>query len=75
LEQHGDDEDLFANWGGAPRPIGHELRNSQASIRTITPGNTQVLAGLVTPDGEHLPQYILAKIVSHLWFSPVRLQS
>jgi len=41
LGQHGDDEDLFAHWGGAPRLIGHEVCNSQASIPTITPGNTQ----------------------------------
>jgi len=27
--------------GGAPTLIGHEVRNSQASILTITPGNTQ----------------------------------
>ena len=39
LEQHGDNEDLFADWGGAQRPIGHEVRNSQASILTITPVN------------------------------------
>ena len=41
LEQHGDDEDLFAEWGGAQRPIRYEVHNSQASILTITPGNTQ----------------------------------
>ena len=40
LEQHGDDEDQFADWGGAERPIGHGLRKSQASILKITSGNT-----------------------------------
>ena len=40
LEQHGDDEDLFADWGAAKRPMGHEVRNSQDSILTISPGNT-----------------------------------
>jgi len=41
LEQHGDDEDLFADCGRAQRPIGHEVRNSHASILTTIPGNTQ----------------------------------
>jgi len=41
LEHHGDDEDPFADWGGAQRLMGHKVRNSQASILTITPGNTQ----------------------------------
>ena len=41
LEQHGDDEGQFAHWGGALRLIGHEVRNSQAPIVTITPENTR----------------------------------
>jgi len=40
LGQHGDDTDHPSAWG-AQRPIGRELRSSQRSILTITPGNTQ----------------------------------
>jgi len=51
LEQHGDDEDLFADWGRAQRPIGHEVRNSAASILTITPANTQSSRRIGYPGG------------------------
>jgi len=50
LEQHGDDEDLFVDWGEAQRPIGHEVRNLQASILTITPGNTQSSSRIGYPE-------------------------
>jgi len=41
LEQHGDDEALLADLKGAHRPIGHDVRSSQASILTITHEDTQ----------------------------------
>jgi len=50
LEQHGDDEVLFLDGGGAQRLIGHEVRNSQASILTITPGNTQSSSRIGCPE-------------------------
>ena len=40
-EHSGDEEEQCADWGRAQRPIGHEVRNSQALILTITPGNNQ----------------------------------
>jgi len=71
LEQHGDDEDLFGNWGGAQRPIGHEVCNSQASILTITPGNTQSSSRIGYPGGRtaapvhisqnHFPSVVLSR--------------
>jgi len=78
LEQHGDDEDLFADWGGAQRPIGHEVRNSQASILTITPGNTQSSSrigypGRRTPALVHISQNRFPSVV--LSRSPAVLNS
>jgi len=76
LEPHEDDEYLFQDWGGGHkggsgmRSVTRKLGFCQSPL-----GIPRVLAGLVTPDREHLPRYILAKIVCHRWFSPVRLQS
>jgi len=61
LQEHGDDEDLFADWKKTQRPIGHKVHNSQASILTITPGNTQSSSrigypGRRTPAPVHISQ-------------------
>lgn len=68
LEQDGDDEDLLADWG-AQRPIGNEFRNSQPSILTITPGNTQSSSRMIaypvrrTPAPVHVSQNRFASAV------------
>jgi len=78
LEQHGDDEELFSESAGAQRPIGHEVRNSQASIVTITPGNTQNSCrigypGWRTPAPVHIVQNRFSSVV--LSCSPAVLNS
>jgi len=78
LEQHGDDEDLFADCGGAQRLIGHEVRNLQASILTIPPGNTQSSSrigypGRKTPAPVHISQNRFPSVV--LSRSPAVLNS
>lgn len=57
LGQHGDDEDLSADWG-AQRPIGHEFLNSQPSILTITPGNTQSSSRSISYPGRRAPAIV-----------------
>jgi len=54
--------------GGAQRPIRHEDRNSQASILTITPGNTQSSSrigypGQRTPAPVHISQNRFPSVV------------
>jgi len=59
LEPGADDEDLSADWG-AQRPVENEFLSSQPSIITITPRHSQTSGGrggIVTRNGEHLPQY------------------
>ena len=66
LERHGDDEDLFADLGGAPRPIGHEVSHSQALKLTIILGNTQSSSRIGYPGRRTPAPYLLAKMVFHL---------
>ncbi|RPB00159.1 hypothetical protein L873DRAFT_1843128 [Choiromyces venosus 120613-1] len=68
LERHANDEDLLADWG-APRPIRHEFLNSQHSILTITPRNTQSSSRRIPYRGRRTlaPRSILAKACSLMW--------
>ena len=52
-----DNENLLEDWG-AQRIVQHEVRGSQPSILKITPGIPGGLAGLVTLDRKHLPEYL-----------------
>jgi len=77
-EQPGDDEDLFADWSGAQRPIRHEVRNLQASIVTITPWNTESSSRIGSPGRRspalvHISQNGFPSVV--LPHSPVVLNS
>ena len=57
LEPGGDDVDRSADWG-AKRPVENELLSSQPSIITSRPGILRLLVGgLVTMNGQELPQY------------------
>jgi len=78
LEPHRNDKDLFAEWGEAQQPIGHEVRNSQASILKIIPVNTQS-SGMIdyperrTPAPVHISQNGFPSVV--LSRSPAVLNS